>query len=154
MPTTVPELLSLFGPGGVNGSVPPVLKRRTGELVAVIKAGLEATRLTHNPQGSMEDKRESVETFSKVVEESEVMSLTTPSSSAKPIYESRLWTVASSSKSTATISVSRSSLFDTGISDKRTQENGVTQPPSVDEAYFATSSTLFGSASSEVSFVA
>ncbi|KAH7885166.1 hypothetical protein F5I97DRAFT_1937438 [Phlebopus sp. FC_14] len=35
-PTTVPDLLSLLG-GGVTRGIPPVLKRRAGELVAVVK---------------------------------------------------------------------------------------------------------------------
>ncbi|KAF8558300.1 hypothetical protein OG21DRAFT_1230212 [Imleria badia] len=157
VPTTVPDLLSLFG-GGVNGGVPPVLKRRTGELVAVIKGAMEATKSTSSPQESAEDRREGGEmVVSTAVEESEAMSSTMPSSSAaKPTHESRLWTATPSSMSTATISISCSSLFGVGISEERVQKKGVTPRPSVDGdvTYFAAGSMLFGSALSEVSFVA
>ncbi|KAF8133915.1 ribonuclease H-like domain-containing protein [Boletus edulis] len=143
VPTSVPDLVSLFGgPGGVNGSVPPILKRRTGELVAVIKAA--CGRLPR----SSEDRCEGSEVVvSTAIELSEAMSYTTASSSAmKTVNESRLWTVVP-----PTISISRSSLLGFGISGERAQERG-TPSPSVngEETYFAAQSMLFGSAFSKV----
>ncbi|KAG8214705.1 hypothetical protein J3R82DRAFT_9790 [Butyriboletus roseoflavus] len=129
MPTTIPDLLSLFGgPGGVNGGVPPVLKRRTGELVTVIKGAMEATKSMSSPQGSTEDRCEGAKmVVSAAVEESEAISFTaTSSSTAKPTNESRLWALAPSSTSATTPSISRSSLFGIGISGERAQEKGTT----------------------------
>ncbi|KAF8440803.1 ribonuclease H-like domain-containing protein [Boletus edulis BED1] len=148
VPTSVPDLVSLFGgPGGVNGSVPPILKRRTGELVAVIKAAMEATESTSGLQGSSEDRCEGSEVVvSTAIELSEAMSYTTASSSAmKTVNELRLWTVVP-----PTISISRSSLLGFGISGERAQERG-TPSPSVngEETYFAAQSMLFGSAFSK-----
>ncbi|KAG6377211.1 ribonuclease H-like domain-containing protein [Boletus reticuloceps] len=148
VPTAVPDLVSLFGgPGGVNGSVPPVLKRRTGELVAVIKAAVEATESTSGLQGSSEDRWEGSEVVvSTAIELSEAMSYTTASSSAmKTINESRLWTIVP-----PTISISRSSLLGFGISGERAQERG-TPSPSVngEETYLTAQSMLFGSAFSK-----
>jgi len=159
VPTTVPDLLSLFGgPRGVNGSVPPVLKRRTGELVGVIKGAVEGTKGASSPQRSAEDGRESVEiVVSTVVEDSEAMSSITPGSSAAKLTNvPPLWTVTPSSTSAATISTSRSSLFGIGILEERAQKKGATPPSSVhgEETYFAKESVLFGSALAEVSFVA
>lgn len=159
VPTTIPDLLSLFGgPGGVNGGVPPVLKRRTGELVAVINGAMEGINGASSPQGSREDGRESVKmVVSTVVEDSEAMSSITPASStAKLTNVSRLWTVTPSSTSAATISISRSSLFGIGISEECAHKKGATLPSSVSEGetYFAKGSALFGGALAEVSFVA
>jgi exosome complex exonuclease RRP6 len=158
VPTTVPDLLSLFGGhGGVNGSVPPVLKRRTGELVAVIKGAMEVTKSASGSQGPAADGREGAKlVVSTAVGGSEVMNSTAPSSAAKLTNESRLWTVTPLSTSAATISISHSSLFGIGISGERAQKKGVSPPSSADgeKAYSATGSVLFGSALTEVSFVA
>ncbi|KAI9462261.1 ribonuclease H-like domain-containing protein [Boletus coccyginus] len=154
VPTTIPDLLLLFGgPGGVNGGVPPVLKRRTGELVAVIKGAMEGIKGASSPQGSREDGRESVKmVVSTVVEDSEVTSSITPASSAAKLTNvSRLWTVTPSSTSAATISISRSSLFGIEISEERAHKKGATPPSSVNEGgtYFAKGSALFGGALAE-----
>lgn len=159
VPTTVPDLLSLFGGhGGVNGSIPPVLKRRSGELVAVIKGAMEVTKSLSGPQGSAADACEGAKmVVSTAIEGSEAMNSTAPSSSAaKLTNESRLWTVTPLSTSAATISMSHSSLFGIGMSGERAQKKGVTPPSSADgeEAYFATGSVLFGSTLTKVSFVA
>lgn len=115
---------------------------------------METTRSTSSPQGSAEDHREGAKMeVSAVVEESEAISSSTPSSTAaKPTNESRLW---APSTSATIISISHSSLFGVGISGERAQEKGVALPSSVsgEETYFATGSALFGSALAEVSFV-
>ena len=159
VPTTVPELLSLFGgPGGINGNIPPVLKRRTGELVAVIKGAMEATKSASSPQESTANGRKDAKmVVSTAVEGPEAKSSAVPPpSAAKPTNESRLWTVTPSSTSPTTISISHSSLFGLGISEERAQKKEATPSSSVDaeEAYIATGSVLFGSALTAVSFVA
>lgn len=122
----------------------------------VIENAIEATKSTSSPQRVAKDRRDGAElVVSAVVEESEVISSTTPSSpAAKPTKESRLWTIASSSTSATTISISRSSLFGVGISGERAQERGVSPSSSIGgkETYFSTGS-VFGSALAKVSFV-
>lgn len=99
---------------------------------------MEIPKSASSSQGAAEDRREGGEmVVSTAVEDSETMSFTVPSSVAKPIHESRLWTLSPSSMSTATIAIPYSSLFGVGIS-----------------GYFATGSMLFGSSLTEVSFVA
>lgn len=145
------------GPGGVNGGVPPVLKRRTGELVAVIKNAMDTARSTSSPQGSAEDSREGAKmVVSAVVEESEAISSSMPpSTTARPTNESRLWTITPSSTSTTIISISRSSMFGVEISGERAQEKEVVVPSTVggEKTHFAPGSVLFGSALAEVSIV-
>lgn len=159
-PTTIPDLLSLFGGPGVNGSFPPVLKRRIGELVMVIQTAIEASQPRSTPQGSAEVEREGAETVTlATVKEVETMSSPMPPSAAKLTDESRLWFLApsSTSMSTATISVSHSSLFDVGISGEHAQDKeGLALTSSVGgrETYSATRSVLFGSALFKVRFVA
>ena len=154
IPTTVPDLLSLFGGhGGVSGNIPTVLKRRTGELLAVIKGAMEAAKSASSLQGPGEDRHQEGElVVSTAVEELETMTLS--SSPSKVTNESRLWTVTSSPTSATTISISCSSLFGAGISGERVQtKKGVTPRSSVhgEQTYFAARSTLFGSALAEVS---
>ena len=152
-PTTIPDLLSLFGGlGGVNGNIPPVLKRRVGELVAVIKGAIEATKPRSSPEGSTE-----AVVTSAVVSESETMGPPMPSSSAaKLTNESRLWTVAPSSTSATTLSVSRSSLFGVGVLGGCAlgEGNGLPSLVGREEAYSAIGCVSFGSALLKVSFMA
>ena len=159
-PTTIPDALSLFGgSGGINGSVPPLLKRRIGELVAVIKGAMDATRTRSSPQESAEARREGSEMVAlAAVKETGVMS--SPMLSLPPTpkltNESRLWTVTPLSTPAATFTVSRSSLFGVGVSRVHIQEEGMALPSSVGErrTYSATGSVLFGSALLKVGFVA
>ncbi|KAG9315669.1 ribonuclease H-like domain-containing protein [Chiua virens] len=152
VPTTVADLLSLFGgPGTVRriGMVPPVLKRRAGELVAVIKGAMEATELMSSLRGSADDKSEDIKLQAPtVIEELVTTSSAMPSSSVvKATDESRLWTVVRSTASPAIISISQSSLFGMGIAGGPAQERGVELPSLVsgEATCSATESVLFGS---------
>ncbi|KAF9236464.1 ribonuclease H-like domain-containing protein [Melanogaster broomeanus] len=116
IPTTVPELLSLFGGlGGVSGGVPPVLRRRAGELVGVIISATEVTKSTSDEQRLSQGQGEGMEMPVPVVagEESMMDTTTTSLLAIESTRESRLWAVATSSASSVAAATARSSLFST-----------------------------------------
>ncbi|KAF9221508.1 hypothetical protein BS17DRAFT_784858 [Gyrodon lividus] len=152
MPTTVPELLSLFGsPGGLSGGVPPVLRRRAGELVGVIKSAMEAVEFRFNERYSRQDGGKDVEMAVSVGITGEPMAAgtsTTSLSAIEPTSESRLWANPTSSTSSVAAATTRSSLLGGGIAEQQVHVQMATSSSVVGgmRTFAAARSVLFGSA--------
>ncbi|KIJ62703.1 hypothetical protein HYDPIDRAFT_41834 [Hydnomerulius pinastri MD-312] len=145
-PSTVPELLSLFGgPGGGNGGVPPVLRRRAGELVGVVKGAIDAVQAGQSRKSTAMNAEGAPEDVEMVVASVNNESATSKGESELAVVstnESRLWAVGASSSSIAF--ASRSSLF--GASVEVAASSSVVGGS---KAYAATRSVLFGEISGE-----
>jgi exosome complex exonuclease RRP6 len=158
MPTTVPELLSLFGgPGGVSGGVPPVLRRRAGELAGVIRSAMEAATSKSGEQASGlgRDEEREMGGLVAVAEDSTMVDTTTTSLSAvESTSESRLWAVPTSSPTSVATATSRSSLFGFGMAEQQTHAQVAASPSGMGgtRTFAAAGSILFGSALAGVSF--
>ncbi|KIK81701.1 hypothetical protein PAXRUDRAFT_35796 [Paxillus rubicundulus Ve08.2h10] len=129
MPITVPELLSLFGGhGGVSGGVPPVLRRRAGELVGVVRSAMQAATSKSGEEASGRGGSEEKEMGMSVAVTEDFPMVGTTTTAVESTNDSRLWAVPTSSPASVSAVTSHSSLFGFGIATQQSHAQ-VAAPP-------------------------